>query len=245
MLKKTFFSLLIFFILWQLVTTIGLLDQKIFPTPLHILFNTYHEKSNLCYHALFTLWRLVAGVVIAITLVIPLAFFISKYEVIGRMIRPLLACFYPIPKIAIYPFVMLIFGMGDLSKVVLITIGAFFLIFLTVINGLDRIKNSSLMEVVRVYKISGFRLYYHIYWKGVIFDFWQGLNLAIGYGLVMSVASEMSAASNGLGFYIWNSWDAYRILDMYSGLVMISFIGLLSHFAIETLRNKYLAQKII
>lgn len=245
MLKKTFYSLIFFLMVCQAITSLGLLDSKIFPTPLGIFFNIYQNKAPLSYHAAHTLWRLVVGVLLAIAWAIPLAFFINKYEVMSRMVRPILACFYPIPKIAIYPFILLIFGTGDVPKIILIALGAFFLLFSTMANSLDRIKNSSLMEVVSVYQITGLKLYYHVFWKGVYFDFLYGLNLAIGYGLVMSVASEMSAANNGLGFYIWNSWDAYRILDMYAGLVVISALGLAFYFGIELLRIKLLNRSMI
>lgn len=242
---KSIQSVIGFLFLWQIGSIAGMLDPEIFPAPSSILGNISWNYQILTYHSLYTLGRLLLGIILAIILAVPTAFLIARFSLMGALLKPLLATFYPIPKIVIYPFLMIVFGTGDTSKIILIAIGAFFLILTQVLSGLERILHSSLKDVIRVYKISGLKLYYHILLKGIKIDFLTGLNLAIGYGLVMAVAGEMSAASNGIGFYIWNAWDGYQITNMYSGLMVISFLGFLSHFFIERIKAPLIKKTIL
>ncbi len=106
------------------------------------------------------------------------------------------------------------------------TIGMFYLVYINVRNGTKRILSSPLMDIVHVYKIHGINYYYHFLFKGVLRDFLVGLKAAMGYGLLLVVVSEFSVSRNGIGHFIWQSWDQFRIADMYAGILILCLLGL-------------------
>lgn len=236
--KKQLGSLIFFFTLWELISYGSPQSQRFFPRFSDVLWNLFLVKSEIFSELLFSLNRLLLGVTISIVFAVLMALAMKRNHFLEILFRPLIGATYPLPKIALFPFLMLLFGIGDFSKIALIALGSFYLMFNCFMIGLDRIYSSQFMGIVTSYNIKGFRFFYGIIVKGALLDFLTGLGLSFGYGLVMVVASEFVSARNGIGHYIWNAWDSYRILDMYSGLIVIAFIGALIHFAIDCLKKK-------
>lgn len=238
--KKQVGSLLFFIFIWEFFSTINVEAQTFFPRFSKVVLNLFTNSDEVFSELLFSLERLFIGVFISIVLAIFIALVIKRNSIVDTLFRPLIGATYPLPKITLFPFLMLIFGIGDTSKIALISLGSFYLMFNCFMAGLDRIYSSHLMSVVENYNIKGFRFFYGVIVKGAFLDFLTGLGLSFGYGLVMVVASEFVSAKNGIGYFIWNAWDSYHILDMYSGLIVIAFIGALIHFLIEFSKKKFM-----
>lgn len=241
----SFFSLLTGFVVWQTVCAFQLIDTVYFPPPLSILqqaWKIFTEQTEFRNHLLYSLWRLLAGQVIALPLAMVLALLTTLKMSIRDIVSPWIGLSYPIPKLALFPFLLITLGTGDTSKIAMIALGSFFLMYLSFVIGFRRIYESEQFEIVRVYNVNRIKILRHVFLKGASPEIISGIKLGFGYGLVMMVGSEMTMSKNGLGFYMWNAWDQFRILDMYACLAWISLLGIVTFHTCDWLERKALKQ---
>jgi ABC-type nitrate/sulfonate/bicarbonate transport system permease component len=227
-------------LIWELSVRMSFINPVYFPAPttiaqrfVYLLFKDHLFLSDL----FFSLKRLALGAVIAIPSAIIFGLALSLNKKIARFMNPLVSLTYPIPKLSILPLLMIIFGIGDGSKIALIAIGIFYLILLSVSHGIKSLPQPY-FDIVFVYKIPLLKKLCTVILKGILPDILNGCKMGIGYGLVMVVASEFIAAKNGIGFFMWNAWDQFRIEDMYVGLAVFSLLGLGVFFFFDWLLSK-------
>lgn len=241
----SFLSVLAGFIVWQSVCVLQLIDPIYFPSPLAIIhqaWKLYTEQAEFRDHLFNSLWRLLAGQVIALPLATILALLTTLNTPFRDIISPWIGLTYPIPKLALFPFLLITLGTGDISKTAMIALGSFFLMYLSFVVGFRRVYESEQFEVVRVYNVNRIKILRHVFLKGAAPEIINGIKLGFGYGLVMMVGSEMTMSKNGLGFYMWNAWDQFRILDMYACLAWISLLGILIFHTCDWLEREALKQ---
>lgn len=227
-------------LLWELSTRMGLLNGMYFPTPSEIFSHLFHllGTGEFWLEIYFSLKRLFLGSLIALPLAILLAITIFEKPLIKKSVTPLIALTYPLPKLAIFPLLLMIFGIGDASKIAIIAIGVFYLVLINMLHGLDRLRTSGFLQIGKVYPIQFSQYLTRILIRGTLPEILTGVKVGCGYGLVMVVASEFTASRNGIGYYMWNAWDQFRILDLYAGLIILSFFGLILFQLIDRMISK-------
>jgi NitT/TauT family transport system permease protein len=141
---------------------------------------------------------------------------------------------YPIPKIAILPLVMLIFGLGESSKWVIIAIGVFFPILINSMAGVISIEKIY-HDVGKNYGANRLNQYLTIALPGALPLILTGIRIGWGIALLLIVAAEFVAAKSGLGWVIWQSWQTFAVEQMYVGIITISVLGFLSFLALDGL----------
>jgi ABC-type nitrate/sulfonate/bicarbonate transport system permease component len=218
----------IILILWELLARFHVIDSRYFPAPVAILRRLagllLHDPKFLSDLS-FSLKRLALGTVLAVPFAVALGLIMGLNQRAARFFNPLISVTYPIPKLSVLPLLMILLGIGDASKVAIIAIGIFYLVLLSVIHGIRRFPKIY-SYIAQIYRIPFFKKIYSIVLKGILPDILYGCKVGIGYGLVMVVAGEFFAARNGMGFFMWNAWDQFRILDVYVGLAVFSLMGL-------------------
>ena len=226
------------FLLWEICAHTGLLDARFFPPPstiFHHLFFVSPEEGIL-RDISASLYRIVWGYALGCSLGIMVALGMALSRLLNAVFYPVVAMTYPLPKIAILPLIMLIFGIGELSKVVVVAIGSFFLVLMNTLNGI-RGLSPIFMDVARVHRINTARTIRHIILPGALPSIFTGLRLAIGYSLVIVVAAEFSGANEGIGYLIWQSWETFSIKSMYAGIFVIAALGLAFSLLIDILER--------
>jgi len=152
--------------------------------------------------------------------------FIGRFRGLRAVIDPLVAATYPIPKIALLPLLLVIFGLGEASKVAMVAITGFYLVLITTAQGVMRIE-PVLLQAGRNYGAEGWALFVHVILPASLPAIFTGLRLALGNSLLIIIAAEFVAADQGLGYLIWISWSTMATGHMYAGLVVIAALGLL------------------
>ena len=226
------------FLLWEICTRSGLLDERFFPAPSsifhHLIFVSPGE--GIFTDIIYSVFRIVSGYVIGCTLGIVLGVGMGLYRPLRLMFYPLIMVTYPIPKIAVLPLIMLIFGIGELSKIVVVAIGSFFLVLVNTLHGVDSLAKIY-HDVAAVYKIEVSRFVTRVVIPGSLPSIFTGLKLAIGYSLVIVVAAEFSGADKGIGFLIWQSWETFSIKSMYAGIFVIGILGFIFSYCLDLLER--------
>jgi NitT/TauT family transport system permease protein len=215
---------------WQFCAMLGLIDQRFFPPPSRIasvavsVFTSPVEAKLVANDVLATLGRVVWGYILGSVLGIMAGAFMGLYRPVRYALAPMIYATFPTPKLAIFPLLIIIFGLGDGSKTALVALGVF---YMTCINTL-----SGVLYANPIYHdfAKAFRLPLHVQWFRVIVpsalpSIMTGLKLGIGQALILIVSSEFVSASDGIGYYIWNSWQILDISRMFVGLLIVSVLG--------------------
>jgi NitT/TauT family transport system permease protein len=217
---------LLLIVAWEIAGRFGLIDVRFFPPPSNIMHQVgvLLASGELVTNTLASLRRLALGMLLGgvPALLLGLAMGISRP--LRAAINPLISATYPIPKSAILPLVLLIFGLGETSKVVMVALGAFYPIVINTMVGvvnLDRIY----LDVGHNFRASRWQVFRTIALPGALPSIMAGIKLAAGMGLILIAISEMVAANDGIGFMIWNAWQVLTVDTMYVGLLVIAILG--------------------
>ncbi|MCX7788586.1 MAG: ABC transporter permease [Spirochaetes bacterium] len=179
-------------------------------------------------HLYATLMRVFVGFFLGATPGILLGMVMGVSPTIRTMIDATLSAFYVLPKIAIFPIMMLIFPdpFGEGPKIAVVAISVFFLVTINTMVGVRDIEPVYL-EAGRNYGASGFRLFYHVILPGALPVVFAGLRIALGTALIVIIAVEFVRAKTGVGFLTFYYWEILSPEKMYAGLVVVMVLGVL------------------
>ena len=219
---------------WEATARLGLIDVRFFPAPSKILGALWEltVSGELLQHTGISLLRCLIGFVIGAVPGVVLGLTMGLFPLVRAAIWPLVGALNPVPKIAILPLVMLIFGIGESSKWVIIAVGVFFPVLINSMAGVVGIEKIY-HDVGRNFGANNWNRYKTIALPGALPMVITGLRLAWGFALLLIVAAEFIAAKSGLGFLIWQSWQTFAIEEMYVGIIVISLLGVVSFLVLD------------
>jgi len=224
---------------WETASRAGLLSPLFFPPPTKIL-NTLLQmiiNGKLLPHLSATLSRLAIGFLIGGLSGLVLGLGMGWSPRLRTVVDPLIAALHPIPKIAIFPLIMIIFGIGEASKVVAIAIAAFFPMLINCMSGVRQL-NPVYFEVTENYGASTWKTFSRVIFPGSLPSIFTGVRLAVNMAMVIAIAVELLAAKEGLGVIIWFSWQTLRIEELYASLIVIGVLGFGINLAIQSISRK-------
>ena len=228
---------------WELLVRVRVLDARFFPAPTSIVetfsFLLFQAPwpSSLPNHILVSLSRALAGFALGAVPAIGLGAVMGLVPLVRAALQPIVGALYPIPKVAMLPLVMLLFGLGEQSKWVTIAIGVFFQVLISTATGVANIDRIYL-DVGRNYGASRLQTYWTIALPGALPLIFAGLRLGWGVALLLLVTAEMVASRAGLGYLIWQSWQTFAVEEMYVGLVTIAALGILSFWLLDVVESR-------
>jgi len=213
--------------LWEVLARTGTISRTFFPPPssiVTVLASTLLD-GEMVTHARITIVRVLVGFGLGAVpgLVVGLAMGASSR--LRAQLDPLVAAAHPIPKIAVLPLILVIFGIGEASKVVLAAVGAFFPMAINTMAGVRQISPIH-FEVARSYGAGKLRLFTRVVLPGSLPFAMAGARLSLNVALMLTIAGELVAAQRGLGQMLWFAWQRFQIVEVYAGLVVISMIGI-------------------
>lgn len=218
----------ILLLLWEMTAQTGLVDTRFFPPPSGIAetFWNLAASGELWANTRISGQRVLFGFLMGGIPAIVLGLAMGLYRPVRAFFDPLISATYPVPKSALLPLVLLIFGLGEMSKVVIVAIGVFFPLAINTTAGVLEI-NKTYHEVGKTYGASQWQRFKTIAFPGALPLIMTGIKLGVGMGLVLIAIAEMIGAREGLGFMIWNAWQIFAVERMYVGLIMIALLGVL------------------
>jgi NitT/TauT family transport system permease protein len=151
-------------------------------------------------------------------------------------LMPLATAIYAVPKIAILPLVIIAFGIGELSKIMIVAISIFFLIALSTMSGVLAI-DTQFRDVASNLGANRWQMFFTVALPGSLPAIFTGMRLSLGFALVVIVGAEFLAADKGIGFMIWQSYQTLRIKQMFVGLVLTGIMGWALTLLVDTLER--------
>lgn len=226
-------------LVWQLLSSNDILDSRFFPPPTQIIDELQENIANgkLPGHARDSLSRILIGFLIGSGLGLVTGLVLGMFRTPRVFLGPIFAALYPVPKIAILPLLLIIFGLGDASKWAAIAIGAFFLVFYNTLAGVLQIPTIYL-DVARNAGASRLQVFRTVALPAALPDVFTGLRLATGTSFVVLAAAEFVGAKSGLGVFIWSSWQTLQVDRMYLGIIVLTLMGYLAILAVGWLESR-------
>lgn len=230
---------IVLLVLWQAAAMLGLLDTRFFPAPTQILQDGIElaASGQLAADLWATLRALLIGYFLGLVVGLGTGTLLGLSKVARAALEPLLSALYTIPKLAILPFLLLIFGFGELPKILLIALGVFFVIWVTVLEALEDVQPTYL-EAAHVFQINGWQRYRHILIPAILPNLFTGLRIALGTAVLIAVATEFVNGDQGIGYRIWHSWSLFQAGHMYVGIVAVAFMGFVLTYIVKFLSHK-------
>lgn len=220
------FTPVLLLLIWELCAQIGLLDTRFFPAPTAIV-GTFIEMvadGSLIEHARVTLVRIVIGFLMGAVPGVLLGLLLGSVRWLRQLLEPIFASLLPIPKIAIFPLLLLVFGLGEMSKYLIVAIGVFFYLFFNTLTGV--MQTPSLYDdVARASGATPLQRRLTVSLPHALPSIFTGIKLATGGAFVIIAAAEFVGSQSGLGFLIWSTWSSFAVSKMYVGIVTISVLG--------------------
>lgn len=218
---------------WELAVRWGFSNGRLVPPP-SVIFKTLAElaaSGELQRHAGATLARVAAGFGIGLT-VGTLAGALTGYSsFVRRLLDPTLQALRAIPSIAWVPLFILWLGIFEASKVTLIAVGVFFPIYLGVM-GAVRSVDRKIVEVGRVFRLSGFQMVRRILLPAVLPSYVVALRSGLGLGWMFVVAAEFMGASEGLGFLLVDGQQLGKPAQIVAAILAFAIIGKVTDWAL-------------
>jgi NitT/TauT family transport system permease protein len=214
---------------WQVGAMSGALPVRYVSSPALVVRSAIQMigEGNLIRDLIVTVTALTIGMAIAVGVGIPLGILIGWYRRLQYVVDPYLAALYATPSLALLPLLVVWFGIGIKSTVVLVIISAFFPIVISVEQGVKTV-DANLLRMARSFSSGQFRIFRDIVLPATVPFIASGLQLGTARGLIGVVVGEMYAASNGgLGYVITVAGSAMAIDQMFVAVTMITALGII------------------
>ncbi len=211
---------------WEALAASHLVSTVALPGPLHVLHDFVrtltvgYGSTTLLGQAEISLFRISAGFVGAVLLGVPVGLAMGGSRFVHAAIDPLLQFLRPVPPLAFIPLLVIWFGIGELSKILLIFFCTLPVVIINTAAGVAAVQSLRL-RVAQCFGATRWQLFRHVVLPSVLPDVFTGMRVAIGIAWTCLVAAEMVAASRGLGWMVMQAGN-----NLQSGLVFVSIISI-------------------
>src|SRR5262249_46566069 len=138
---------------------------------------------------------------------------------------------FTVPKLALFPLLLLLFGLGELPKVFLIALTVFVVVVISTTTAIVAIPDA-MKEPLQSFGASRWQTLRHLTIPMVLPDIFNALRITTGMAVLVLVAIEMVQGASGLGHVIWSSWQVYDVERMYVGIVTMSLLGVVLQYLV-------------
>ena len=222
-------------LLWYLLAVIA--DTRVLPTPVAVYIDLNELYDNrLHIHILTSLYRVLCGVGISLLLGVSVGLLMAYSNTWNKVLNPLVYFTYPVPKTALLPVAMLLFGLGDISKIMIIVL---ILVFQVIIAVRDAVLNISAetYNPIRSLGASKLQIFRYITIPAITPAMLTNLRLSIGTALSILFFAEGYGTQYGIGYYILDAWTRIDYTGMYAGIIAISLFGFILFVLIDMLEE--------
>ncbi len=219
-------SIVVFLVIWEIFSRFIADNIRIFPPPSIVGQELLRmiESRMLLEDIWASVQRALAGFVLGSIIGIGVGLLTGRITFIRSLLEPVIQLFRPIPSIAFVPLSLFWFGLGESSKVFLITYGVFFPVWLNTHVGVSTV-DPILIRAARSLGCEGYRLFTRVILPASIPFVVAGLRVGIAVAFIVLVAAEMLGASKGVGFRIGQSHEIFRADRMMVGLLTLGIMG--------------------
>lgn len=199
-------------------------NTNVLPTPIETFAVLGDYADTLAPFFLTSSYRVVVSLLIGTALAVPIAHLCARSRVLDALFSPVLYLLYPIPKVVLLPILLVLLGLADAPKIVLISLTVFFQVLVAVRDAVKAIPESSSLAI-RSLGGSRFDEYRHVAVPATMPAVFTSLRIGVGTAIAVLFIAEAMAGSTGLGYFIMQSWSMVNYPRMFAGIVAMALLG--------------------
>ncbi|QCX34867.1 ABC transporter permease [Caloramator sp. E03] len=222
-------------IFWHIISL--LLNRPILPRPIEVLIHLINIFfSKILIHALFSIGRVIVGIFLSFIIGMPLGIIMGYSNYWDDVLSPIIYFLYPIPKVALLPVVMLIFGLGEASKIIMIIL---IVVFQIVVTARDSVKNIPKETYYSLFSLgaSKYDIFKNIIFPAVFPEILTSVRVGTGTAVSVLFFTETYGTEYGMGYFIMDSWMRVNYIEMYSGIIIMGLIGFVFFLTLDLLER--------
>ncbi len=228
-------AILILLATWHIFSL--LLHTPALPVPLAALQSFARLlPGELMPHLTISFYRVAVSLLIATLLGVPLGLYLGKNQRADEISAPMIYMTYPIPKVVFLPIFLILLGIGNMSKIVLITLVIFYLILVTTRDAAKNLPKEYVLSV-RSLRAGELELYRHVYFPACLPSILTSLRLGLGMAMSVLFLVETYATREGIGFFIMNSWSSLAYDKMFAGIIAMGLMGFLLYLLLDAIEK--------
>ena len=194
-------------------------------------------SGELVRHTVYSLYRLTTAIGLALVVGTLTGVVMGMSPKIESVFAPFVYVMFPVPKAALLPILFVFFGLGDLSKIVLIYLILYFQITLAVYDAVKGIPKAIFLSASTI-QLKGLKLYKHVVFPAILPSVFTALRVSVGIGIAVLFFAETYATNVGLGYFIMNQWSLLNYEAMYAGILLLGALGYVIFRGIDIVRYK-------
>jgi ABC-type nitrate/sulfonate/bicarbonate transport system permease component len=213
-------------VLWQVTASAGIIDRRFYGSPADVVSKAADLFQDGAFFAdiRVTVTRLVIGYVVGSAAGIVAGLLMGQFRTLRVMFEPIFSAFYVVPKLAMLPILLLVFGSTELPLMVLVSLAVFFVMMISSLNAAVKTP-PDFIDVSRSFEPSRWTLFRTVVLPASLPSVFSGLRIASGTALLMLIGGEFVASNSGLGYTIWHAWSLFDAPRMYVGVVTVALLG--------------------
>ena len=219
-------GVVLFFLAWELSTRFEILNPFYFPPFSKILAKGYELFANgsIWEHLWFSLTNFAIGFVVSVALGVVIGVPMGWYKAISKTFDPLLSGIYATPLIALLPLIIMMFGLGSISKIIMTILAAVFPILINTMVGIAN-TDHRLITMARAFGAKDRHIFLKVSLPGSLPYIVAGMRVALGRALVYIVVAEQYGAAMGLGYLSSLAAQRFQMAAMFVPIVIIAGLG--------------------
>lgn len=229
--------LLLLLLAWHLVSVTGLVPGFLLPSPTRVVLAFVNGFSELMHHASISLAEAFIGLGISVVLAFAFAILMDRFEVLYKMVNPVLVVTQTIPSVALAPLLVLWFGYDMQPKIVLVVLMCFFPMTVALLGGF-RGADRDALDLMRAMGAKKGQMYRYIKLPNAMPGFFSGLRISVAYSVVGAVIAEWLGGNAGLGVYMTRVRKSYAFDKMFAVIILIVIVSLLLMKCVDLLERR-------
>lgn len=227
-----------FLLTWEIAIQLDVFNRIILPPPSDVLPATvdYFTTGDIWEHLGISMKRAGFGFALACAIGLPLGILIGWFKIFDRILGPVIEVLRQLPPLALYPAMIILFGLGFRSQVGIVLWASIWPIMLNTISG-TRQADPLLVKAGRSLGCSHLQMFSKVVLPSAVPTIATGLRLGGSYAFLVLVAAEMIGANSGIGFLIVNRQYNFKIPEMYAAIVILAILGLLLNYLLVGLER--------
>ena len=234
-------AVVVVFAIWQAAWSAGTIDPLFFSGPSAIfarLWRGIFTQGDMVRHIVFSAENFGGGFAIAAALGIPLGMLLGWYRMPRLMAEPFISALYSTPRIVFVPLIIMWFGLGLGSKIVIVVLSAFFPILLNVMSGV-RTTDAQLLRAARSYCATEWDLFRTIVLPSTVPFIIVGLRQGVALGLIGVVVGEFFAGSFGIGYLVGQAATMFETDLLFACVVIVATVGIGASIALQRIERHF------
>ncbi|WP_024508156.1 ABC transporter permease [Bradyrhizobium sp. ARR65] len=223
---------------WQALVSFGLAPVTLLPSPGRVFAHLMQQLGSASFdqEILTTLFRLFAGFSIAVILGVPLGLAAAASPSIDAVVRPMARVLAPLPKVALYPALLLLLGFGHESKITLVAADALFPILLSTYSGASTVEQKLIWSAMAA-GTPRREILYKVVLPAAAPSILTGCRIGLVISCIVVFLAEMITSTDGLGHVLVTAARTFQAVDMFVPLITISLLGLILNGLLQAARS--------